>query len=301
MVLHPGVKVLNAKVKELISNPQQPRKDIGDIAGLAKSMDKDGLMFPPCAAETGEGLRLHDGHRRVAAAGFLGWDTIPVIVIDSGDPAILGLVANVQRKDLTPLEEATAYKALMDGGMSQRNVAKAVGVTVDRIKRTSRLLHLPEPVQDYINKGKISEGVGIELLRLELLNRLLPECPCHAEPTFSCMCMRIVFTAPRITKREDYRQLVDLMLASIEVCRHTLPADRDAAYGAISAAAKTSPRLLDGHPGAADEVDLWTRDAFIYAGCGAYSPDFRYSALTDADIAAIERAAQRVGVLGTTV
>ena len=127
-------------------DPEQPRRDPGDLADLALSIREHGVL-QPLIVEAGAGgrYRLLTGERRFTACRSLGLETAPCLVRTVAEHARLALqlIENVQRKDLHPLEEAAAYKRLMDQfNLSQRDLARRVGKSVSSINETLRLLDL---------------------------------------------------------------------------------------------------------------------------------------------------------------
>jgi ParB family transcriptional regulator, chromosome partitioning protein len=151
---------------ELIApNPDQPRKVFteAEIDDLTASIREKGVLQPLLVrpAPKGEGWQLVAGERRWRASQRAGLKTVPVIVRELDDLEVLeiGIVENVQRADLNPIEEAMAYKALMERfARTQDAIAQVVGKSRSHVANTLRLLKLPQPVQTYIQEGKISAG-----------------------------------------------------------------------------------------------------------------------------------------------
>lgn len=160
-------------VDEIKPNPDQPRSRFDEeaMAELAASISEVGVLQPVVLARDDSGAHyLIAGERRWRAARKAGLTTIPAVVRGtSGESTLVeALVENVQRQDLTPLEEAHAYKQLLeDTGMSQEELAGRVGKSRSAVSNTLRLLGLPGPVQAMVDSGSLSAGHARALLGLE--------------------------------------------------------------------------------------------------------------------------------------
>jgi ParB family chromosome partitioning protein len=144
-------------------NPRQPRQRIGhtEIETLAASIVAHGVLQPILVIETIDGYQLVAGERRLRASQLAGLDRIPAIIrqLADRDQLELALVENLQREDLGPLEEANAFRSLVDDfGMSQEEIATRVGRARSTVANTLRLLELDERVQAALSEGSISEG-----------------------------------------------------------------------------------------------------------------------------------------------
>ncbi len=153
-------------------NPFQPRTrlDEGALAELAASIEASGLLQPVVVRPRNGGYELIAGERRWRAVQRLGWPTVPAVVKDVDDQTLLtlALVENLQRDDLSPIDEARGYRRLMEEfALSQVDVARAVGRHRATVANLLRLLKLPEEVQALIQEGKLSEGHARALLALE--------------------------------------------------------------------------------------------------------------------------------------
>lgn len=153
-------------------NPFQPRTrlDEGALAELAASIEASGLLQPVVVRPRNGGYELIAGERRWRAVQRLGWPTVPAVVKDADDQTLLtlALVENLQRDDLSPIDEAQGYRRLMEEfALSQVDVARAVGRHRATVANLLRLLKLPEEVQALIQEGKLSEGHARALLALE--------------------------------------------------------------------------------------------------------------------------------------
>lgn len=140
----------------------QPRKrlDPEAVAELARSVAQKGILQPLLVRPAGEGYEIVAGERRFRAAQQAGLSTVPVVVKSLGDRETLeiALIENVQREDLSALEEARAYKQLLEFGLSQEAVADAVGKSRSAIANTLRLLQLDENALQALDDGRISAG-----------------------------------------------------------------------------------------------------------------------------------------------
>jgi ParB family chromosome partitioning protein len=150
-------------ISRIRPNPRQPRQRIGqaELETLAASITAHGVLQPILVIETIDGYQLVAGERRLRASQLAGLDRIPAIVrqLADRDQLELALVENLQREDLGPLEEAHAFRSLVDEfGLSQEEIAGRVGRARSTIANTLRLLDLDERVQAFLVDGSISEG-----------------------------------------------------------------------------------------------------------------------------------------------
>ena len=169
----PVAATLEAPIDAIVANPYQPRASIQpeQLNELAESIRRHGVIQPLVVKHADEPDRfvLIAGERRWRAAKLAGIASVPVVVKDAAPQAMLemALVENVVRADLSPLEEATAYRQLIDEfGLTQASVAERVGRSRVAITNTLRLLAAPAPVQAALNAGRISEGHARALLGL---------------------------------------------------------------------------------------------------------------------------------------
>jgi ParB family chromosome partitioning protein len=151
-------------VDQIHANPRQPRKhfDHASVAGLAESLRMQGLIQPVVVRPRLEGgYELIAGERRWRAAREAGIATVPAVVreTDDRDSLLLGLVENVAREDLSPVEEARAYALLMDEfGLSLGEVSERVGKAKPTVSNRVRLLELPDDVLAMIGRNELTEG-----------------------------------------------------------------------------------------------------------------------------------------------
>jgi ParB family chromosome partitioning protein len=148
---------------EIRPNPAQPRRHFDEVAleALSTSIRQRGLLQPLVVRRVPDGYELIAGERRLRAAQRAGLETVPVMVRDA-DPQErleLALIENLQRENLTPLEEAEAYRHLIDAhGLTQDEVARAVGKSRPAVANALRLLGLPEAVKAQLEGGELSAG-----------------------------------------------------------------------------------------------------------------------------------------------
>ncbi|MGN0491410.1 ParB/RepB/Spo0J family partition protein [Ruminococcus sp.] len=161
------------KISEIEPNRSQPRKEFDEkaLSELAESISKHGLLQPLLVRPLPlGGYQIVAGERRYRACRMAGITEVPVIIRELGDTETMeiALIENLQREDLTPIEEALGYQALIDEhGFSQEEVAQSVGKSRPAITNALRLLKLPQSILDLVSDGKISAGHARALLTLE--------------------------------------------------------------------------------------------------------------------------------------
>ena len=153
-------------------NPKQPRRAFSDEAlqSLAESIRQYGLIQPVVVQKKGGAYELIAGERRLRAAKLCGLTKIPAVVRDCAPQASaeLALIENLQREDLDPVEEASAYRALIqEFGLTQEQAAEKVGRSRVHVSNMMRLLQLPEEIQQYLIDGVLSIGQARPLLQLK--------------------------------------------------------------------------------------------------------------------------------------
>jgi ParB family chromosome partitioning protein len=156
----------------LAPNAFQPRSQFDEtrLDELAQSIKANGLIQPIIVRKRGQGYEIIAGERRWRAAQRAGLLKVPVIVRDTPDEKLLevALIENVQREDLNPIEEAQAYRRLTDEfGMTQEQVAIAVGKDRASVSNYLRLLKLPASVRDDVARGALAMGHARAILGLE--------------------------------------------------------------------------------------------------------------------------------------
>jgi ParB family chromosome partitioning protein len=159
-------------VGEIAPNPVQPRRHFEDeaLATLADSIARHGLLQPLVVRRTDAGYELIAGERRLRAATRAGLAEVPVVVRETAaaDRLELALIENLQRADLSPLEEAEAYRRLVDEyGLTQEEIARRVGKSRPAIANALRLLTLPDSVKTQVQSGELSAGHARAVLSVE--------------------------------------------------------------------------------------------------------------------------------------
>jgi ParB/RepB/Spo0J family partition protein len=161
-----GVEFRQLSLDELVDAGDNVRTDLGDLTGLADSIREHGIMQPIVVDAD---MRIVSGHRRYAAAQLAGRTDVPVLVNDQIDDVTrleMMIVENLQRTDLSPFEEAAAFRRLMDlGGHSQRKVASKVGCAQAHISRRLALLQLPEQAHAFVLDGTLTMEDALVLTR----------------------------------------------------------------------------------------------------------------------------------------
>lgn len=170
------------KISRISPRSDQPRKNFDENAlqMLADSIREHGVIQPIAVRELGamsENYEIIAGERRWRAAKMAGLDEIPAIILTGDDLKIaeISLIENIQRQDLNPIEEALAYKALIERfGLKQEEVARQVGKSRSAVANMLRLLELPEEVLALVQDGKLSMGHARAILGLEDEEKMLP-------------------------------------------------------------------------------------------------------------------------------
>lgn len=173
----------NIKISEISADPGQPRRNFDDVAlaELAESIRQHGVLQPIVVAPQAGGYVIVAGERRWRAASMAGVDTIPALVRTLTDQhrLELSLIENLQRRDLTILETATAYLKLRDQfNLTLEQIGKRVGgKSISTISNTLRLLRLPASVKEALTDGRMSEGQARPLVNLEpsVIEEILPQ------------------------------------------------------------------------------------------------------------------------------
>jgi ParB/RepB/Spo0J family partition protein len=176
--LFPGVpdntvSVVMVTLASLRPAPDNPRRDVGDVTELAESMKSGGVLQPLVVCPDGGSppttFKIVIGHRRYAAAQLAGLRTVPVLVRRFTEQERLEamLVENLQRSELAPIEEATAFRKLTDAGLSQRAIAERIGRSQAHVSRRLALLELPSEAVQALDTGSITVEDAVELTKLK--------------------------------------------------------------------------------------------------------------------------------------
>lgn len=182
-----SLKVVEVDINDVLPNRFQPRIqfDEEEILELSDSIKEHGVIQPIVVRTVGDKYEIIAGERRYKASVLAGKETVPVIVknLNDKDSAEIALIENVQRKNLTPIEEALSYKKILDMGyITQESLASKLGKSQSSVANKIRLLNLSDEVQDALLGNKISERHARSLLRLQtkeqqnqMLNRIISE------------------------------------------------------------------------------------------------------------------------------
>ena len=159
-------------ISSIRANPLQPRTtfDEEELADLARSIEASGLLQPVVVRPRDGGYELIAGERRWRAVQRLGWANVPAVIREVDDRTLLtlALIENLQRDDLSPIDEALGYQRLMEEfEVSAQEVARFVGRDRSTVANTVRLLKLPVSVRALVHDGSLSEGHARALLGLE--------------------------------------------------------------------------------------------------------------------------------------
>ena len=183
----PGARLAQLNLDQITPNPQQPRTvfEADAFAELVHSIREFGVLQPIVVRPLGAGYELIMGERRLRASKEAGLVSIPAVVRETADENMLrdALLENIHRANLNPLEEASAYKQMLeDFGTTQDQLADKLGRSRPQITNTLRLLKLPMDVQDKVAAGVLSAGHARALLSTndettmrELANRVIRE------------------------------------------------------------------------------------------------------------------------------
>jgi ParB family chromosome partitioning protein len=169
-----GSRMEKVPLDKLRANPNQPRKYFGEaeLAELADSIRDHGILEPLIVEDAGDGFyTVVAGERRLRAALLAGLAEVPVLLRAFTDEERMEvtLIENVQRTDLNPIEEASAYKQLMDlTGLSQDEMAAKVGKNRSTVANALRLLKLPQDMREALTQGRLSAGHARALLSLTI-------------------------------------------------------------------------------------------------------------------------------------
>ena len=160
----PSEEIVKVKLSELRSNPYQPRKvfDESALQELAASIKEHGVFQPIIIKKSIKGYEIIAGERRVKASILAGLEEIPAIIRDFNDTEMMeiALLENLQRENLNAVEEATAYKKLIETlALTQEELAKRLGKSRSHITNMLGLLSLPEDIQQQISERKITAHV----------------------------------------------------------------------------------------------------------------------------------------------
>jgi ParB family chromosome partitioning protein len=185
-VVAPGEHIKNLEISKIVANPEQPRKEFDQNAlnELSESIKQHGIIQPLVVTPYKDKFRIVAGERRFRASQIAGLSKVPVVIRNHEELEELeiALVENVQRVDLSPIEQAVSIVRLHDQfSMSFKEIARKLGKAETTISNIVRLLQLPEPALQALRENKISEGHARAILALrtdekrqaELLNKII--------------------------------------------------------------------------------------------------------------------------------
>ncbi|WP_186731319.1 ParB/RepB/Spo0J family partition protein [Rummeliibacillus suwonensis] len=156
------------KISEIITNPNQPREYFDDkaLAELAESIKNDGLMTPIMVRPLGDKYEIVQGERRYRASKMAGLSEVPVNIREMNDVDAfhLAVIENIQREQLSPIEEAQAFMKYVEMGFTHEQIAQKVSKGRTYITTKLRLLNLSPEIQDWIAEGRLAEGHAKKIL-----------------------------------------------------------------------------------------------------------------------------------------
>ena len=174
-------------IANIVRNPDQPRKSFDEtqLSELSDSIKQNGVLQPILVRKKGDKYEIVAGERRYQASKLAGLKEIPAIIRDIDDAEVfqLALIENLQRSDLTPIEEARGIRQLLDTkGLTQEGLAKILSKSRSAIANTLRLMDLPQEVQDIMEEGQITAGHARAILavpteegRIKLAQKVVAE------------------------------------------------------------------------------------------------------------------------------
>ncbi|MBU4257438.1 ParB/RepB/Spo0J family partition protein [Patescibacteria group bacterium] len=169
-------RILQISPDLISNNPMQPRKDFAHqpMEELVESIKQYGIIQPIIVSQKGDRFELIAGERRLRAAKIIGLDKVPAIARDAEEQEKLemALIENIQREDLNAVEQAAAFRRLIDEfNLTQEELAKRVGKARSSVSNILRVLNLPEEIRQALIEGKITEGHAKLIAGLDSENR----------------------------------------------------------------------------------------------------------------------------------
>jgi len=213
-------EVIDVNLDELRVNPYQPRKVFNDEAlkDLSESIKEHGVFQPIIVKKSIKGFEIIAGERRVRASKLAGLTKIPAIIRNLNDEQMMeiALLENLQRENLSSIEEAIAYKSMIEKlNLTQDELSKKVGKSRSHITNTLGLLRLPKEVQEMIANNKISMGHARVLSKLEDDNKIIE------------LARKIVENKIPVRELETQTTVEE---KKVKVCRHVKPENNDYKY-----------------------------------------------------------------------
>jgi len=212
-----GQFVTNIPVEKIKTNKYQPREEFSEEAlkDLANSIKEKGVLQPIIVRSIGGEYELIAGERRLRAAKLLNLKEIPAIIRDVSDidSLELSIIENIQREDLNPIDQAKAYKKLLDEfNMTQESISSAIGKDRATVANILRLLKLPQKIQEHVSRGTISMGHAKAILGLEKEEEQLRLCTKIIKNDLSVRdAERYAKTISSVIKKTPYHKDPDLL------------------------------------------------------------------------------------------
>lgn len=206
-------EIVTLKISQVEPNRKQPRRNFDEdaLAELAESISRHGVLQPILVRpQIFGGYQIVAGERRYRASRLAGLTEIPAIIRELSDSETMqiALIENLQRSDLSPLEEAAGYRSLIDDyGFSQEDVARTVGKSRPAVANTLRLLSLPDEVKPLVEENKISAGHARALLAIEDKEKLAAVAKKAAEENLSVRDTEAM--VKRITAKKPSKKKTD--------------------------------------------------------------------------------------------
>lgn len=165
------------KISRISPNEEQPRTALGDLSGLKASIKAKGIIEPIVVRRLGDGYQIISGERRFMAAREIGLKEIPCIIRESDDRDALevALIENLQRKDLTPFEEADGYKQLVNKhGYSHDDIAKSIGKSRTSVTESLSLARIPSDIRELCSKHNVNaKSMLLQIARQDTASDML--------------------------------------------------------------------------------------------------------------------------------
>lgn len=224
--------LLELPVQSIRPNPYQPRARLDEpqFSELVASLETAGLLQPIVVRKHLDGYQLIAGERRWRAAQKLGWQKIAAVIKDADDRTLLtlALVENLQRDNLSAIEEATSYQRLIEEfQLTQADVARLVGRDRSTVANAIRLLKLPPDVTELVDRGRLSEGHARALLALSDRGQITRLAQLAADQGWSVRDLeaKVRGSRPAVTRKEPVRELAPAHRRVEEALRKRLGTD----------------------------------------------------------------------------
>ncbi len=224
--------LLELPVQSIRPNPYQPRARLDEpqFSELVASLETAGLLQPIVVRKHLDGYQLIAGERRWRAAQKLGWQKIAAVIKEADDRTLLtlALVENLQRDNLSAIEEAASYQRLIEEfSLTQADVARLVGRDRSTVANAIRLLKLPPEVTDMVDRGRLSEGHGRALLALTDRSQITRLAQHAADQGWSVRDLeaKVRGSRPAVARKEPVRELAPAHRRVEEALRKRLGTD----------------------------------------------------------------------------